>query len=81
MLLTDSTLLGPALRPPAEHDPLRQLALLADDAADPLELGTDRLVGDDDLVQAIGDLARHARPLKRHAGREITGFDLGQELQ
>ena len=59
---------GPALRPAAEHDPLRQLALLADDLADPGQLRAERLVGDDDVVEAVGDLAGHARPLERHAG-------------
>ena len=51
-----------------EHDALGELALLADDAADARQLGAERLVGDDDLVQPVGDLAGDAGPLERHAG-------------
>ena len=80
-LLTDSTLPGPALGPAAEHDALRELALLADHLADPGQLGAERLVGDDDVVEAVGDLAGHARPLERHPGGEVAALDLGEDAQ
>ena len=72
---------GPALRPAAEHDALRELALLADDLADPCELELERLVGDDDVVEPVGDLARDAGPFERHPGGEVAALDLGQETQ
>ncbi len=72
---------GPALRRSAEDDALREPALLADDLADPGQLGLERLVGDDDVVDAVGDLAGHARPFQRHPGGEVAGFHLGQDAQ
>ena len=80
-LLTDSTLPDQLCVQPAEHDALRQLALLADDLADPGQLRAERLVGDDDVVEAVGDLAGDARPLERHAGGEVAALDLGQDAQ
>ena len=52
---------APDLVGPLERDALGELALLADDAADPLELGAERLVGADDLVEPVGDLAGRRR--------------------
>ena len=52
-----------------ERDALGELALLADDAADALELGAQRLVGADDLVQPVGDLARPCRSSGPACGR------------
>ena len=78
-MLTASTL--PAQPGAAEHEALRELALLADDAADPGELELERLVGDGDFVQPVGDLARHAGPFQRHPGREIAFLHPGQEAQ
>ena len=72
---------GPALGRASEHDPLRQPALLADDLADPRELGAERLVRDDDVVEAVGDLPGHTGPFERHPGREIAFPDLGQDAQ
>ena len=80
-LLTDSTLPDQLWVASAEHHPLRELALLADHLADPGQLGLERLVGDDDVVEAVGDLAGHARPVERHAGREVALLDLGQDAQ
>ena len=80
-LLTDSRLPDQLWVQPPEHGPLRELALLADHPADPGELRLERLVGDDDLVEAVGDLAGHARPLQRHPGGEVTALDLGEDLQ
>ena len=41
----------------------------------------ERLVGADDLVQPVGDLALHAGPVDRHPGGEVAGLDLAQDLQ
>ena len=72
---------GPALRRSSERHPLRELALLAHHAADPGQLRLERLVGDDDVVETVGDLAGHARPLQRHASGEIPLLDLGEDAQ
>ena len=52
----------------AEHDPLRELALLADDLADPGQLGPERLVGDDDVVETVGDLAGRRPSIRAACG-------------
>ena len=72
---------APDLVGPLERDALGELALLADDAADALELGAERLVRADDLVQPVRDLAPHARPVHRHARREVTGLHLAEDAQ
>ena len=64
-----------------ERDALGELALPADDAADPLELGAERLVRADDLVQPVRDLAPHAGPVHRHASAEVTGLDLAEDRE
>ncbi len=64
-----------------ERDALGELALLADDAADAFELGTERLVGADDVVELIGDLAADAGPVDRHAGAEVAALDVAEDLQ
>ena len=71
----------PALGQPAALDALRQLALLADHLADPRELGAERLVGDDEVVEAVGDLAGEPGPVERHAGTEVALLDLGENAQ
>jgi hypothetical protein len=48
---------------------------------DPSELRRERLVGDDHLVETIGDLARHPRPLQGHPGGEVASPDLGENAQ
>jgi len=73
-----------ALRPrlvPREHDALRELALFADDLTDPRKLGSEGLVGDDDVVETVGDLAGHTDPLVRHADTEVTRPQLSQHTQ
>ena len=80
-LLTDSTLPDQLCGQAPEHDPLGQLALLADHPADPGQLRLERLVGNDDVVETVGNLAGHARPIERHAGSEVTPLDLGQDAQ
>jgi hypothetical protein len=64
-----------------ERHALREHALFADDPADALQFRTERLVGADDRVQAVGDLARDPGPVERHAHREVSGLDLAQDLQ
>src|SRR5215469_2468685 len=55
-----------------EADALARLALLAHDLAHLLELLCHALVGGDDLVEAIGDLAGDAGLVARQANREIA---------
>ena len=69
---------GPALGQPSEHDALGEPSLLADDLADSGELDAERLVGDDDVVQAVGDLAGDTRPVERHPGGEVAFANLGE---
>jgi len=57
---------GPALRPTTEDEALRQLALLANRLSDAGQLRVESLVGDDQVVQAVGNFAGDARPLQRH---------------
>ena len=66
---------APDLVAALEGHALGELALLADHPADPLELGAKRLVGADDLVQGVGDLARRACPVHGHPGGEVPGLD------
>ena len=80
-LLTDSMLSDHTRSEPPKRDPLGELALLADDAADSRQLGPQRLVGGDDVVEPVGDLARHARPFERHAHGEVAALDVGQHAQ
>jgi hypothetical protein len=63
------------------HDPLRQPAFLPDHLTHPGQLGPEGLVGDDDLVEAVGHLPRHTVPVEGHSGREVTRPDLGQDTQ
>ena len=72
---------GPALGRPTEHDPLRQLALLADDLAHSRELDAEGLIRDDEVVQAVSDLAGDAGPVERHARGEVATLDLGEDAQ
>ena len=48
------------------------LAFAADALADALELLRHALVGGDDLVERVGDLAFDAEPVARHADREVA---------
>ena len=80
-LLTDSMLSDQTLVGSAERDALGELALLADDAADPRQLGAQRLVGGDDVVEPVGDLARHAGPLERHADAEVAVPDVREDAR
>ena len=62
--------LGPARGPRSGDDPLGELALLADHPAHPGQLDGQRLVGDDDVVEAVGDLAGQPGPFERHPGEK-----------
>ncbi len=57
----------------AELDALAGLALAADDLADALELLGHALVGGDDLVEGVGDLAGDADVVAGHADGEVAG--------
>src|SRR5205085_4081919 len=56
----------------AELDPLPGLALAADDLADMFQLLRHALVGGDDLVEGVGNLAADAGAVYRQAYREIA---------
>ena len=64
-----------------EGHALGQLALLADHPADAFDLAAQRLVGADDLVQAVGHLAGRAGPVRGHARGEVAGADLAEHLE
>ena len=64
--------LAPGAARNAEPHALPGLAFLADQLADPLELLRHALVGGDDLVEGVGDLAGDAELVARHADREIA---------
>ena len=54
---------------------LAGLALLPDDAADALQLVGELLVGGDDLVEGVGDLAVDAGPVPGELDREVAAPD------
>jgi hypothetical protein len=60
---------------------VRELALLAHDPADFGQFGPERLIRDDDVVEPVGDLARHTCPSKRHPNAEVAVLDLRQDAQ
>ena len=60
---------------------LAGLALAADDLADALELLRHALVGGDDLVEGVGDLARDAGPVARQPHAKIPYLHGLQGLQ
>jgi hypothetical protein len=75
--------LAPGAIRQAELDALAGLALAADDMADAVELLRHALVGGDDLVEGVRDLAEDAGLAARHAYREIAhahGLQRIQEL-
>jgi hypothetical protein len=53
---------------------LGDLPFLADDAAQALQFERHAFVQLDDLIEGVGHLARHARPLHRQADGEIAFF-------
>ncbi len=65
----------------AEDGPLADLPLLAHHAADALELPGHPLVGLNDFVDGVRDLAFQARPIRRQAHGECSFLDGGQAPQ
>ncbi len=68
------------LTAPTER-PLVDLAFLADHPADPLQLVGHPLVELDHLIEGVGHLAGHARPVQRQADREVSLLQGGQGRQ
>src|SRR5207244_827928 len=64
-----------------EAGALAGLALAADDLADALELLRDLLVGGDDLVERVGDLAVDALEVAREPDGEVAAAHLLQRAQ
>ena len=64
-----------------ELDALAGLALAPDDLADMLELLRHALVGRDDLVEGVGDLAGEAGPVARQPHREVADPHRLQRVQ
>ena len=73
--------LAPGAAADAEAHALAGLAFPADDLADALELLGHALVGGDDLVEGVGDLADDADLIARHPHREIADPHRLQRLQ
>jgi len=57
------------------------LALLADHLAEIRQLGGHALVGLDDLVERVRNLARDAHPRQRQAHREVTFLQAGERRE
>jgi hypothetical protein len=64
--------IGPGAADVAERRPLRDLALLADDPAQAVQLTSHPLIQFDDFVKRIGHLACDAGPLPGQPYREVT---------
>ena len=71
-MLTEVSISPHAPLETAEADALLGLAFLADPLADALELLRHALVGGDDLVERVGDLAFDADAVARHANRKVA---------
>ena len=68
-------------RPNRRIPPAGELSLCADDIADSGELNLECLIGDDDIIDGVTDLAGYSRPPKWHAGREVAAFSTGEHSQ
>ena len=55
--------------------------LLPDDDVEPLHFARQALVHLDDFIERVGDFSGEARPLLRHAHREIASVDSLQNVQ
>ena len=71
-VLTETSIAAPCAALPVAAHALPRLALLADRLADSLELGGEPLVGGDDVVERVGDLAADAAPVGREPRREVA---------
>src|SRR5262249_56178103 len=65
----------------AEVRALVELALLADDPGEALELARHLLVDLEDIVQRVGDAASDPGPLDREAGAEVALLEAGQDRE
>ena len=72
---------GPARCRTPEHGALGEPTLGPHYLADTGQLLLEGLVGDDDVVETVGHLAGHARPVEWHAGGEVPPFDPGEDSQ
>ena len=72
---------GPRAAGKAELDALAGLAFAADHLADALELLRHPLVGGDDFVEGIGDLALDAEMVAGHSHREVAAAHRLQRVQ
>src|SRR5262245_11763316 len=64
-----------------ELHPLARLSFAAHDLADPLELLRHALVGGDDFIERVGDLAQETDLAARQANREVTHTHRLQRVQ
>ena len=72
---------GPRAAGEVELDALPGLAFAADDLADTLELLRHALIGGDDFVEGVGDLALDAEMIAGHPHREVAGAHRLQRVQ
>ena len=82
-VLTEPSISPQAPLRQAELDAVLRLALAADALADALELLRHALVGGDDFVERVGDLAFDADPVAGHANRKVADphrLQRGQKL-
>ena len=63
---------APRAAPHAPSGALTRLAFLADDVTDAVELFGHALIGENDFVEHVGDLASEAAPVRRQARRKIA---------
>ena len=68
-------------RPTSRTHARARLALPSDDLADVLELLGDALIGGDDGIESIADLARDAGLRPRQTHREIAGLHRMQRVE
>ena len=80
-LLTDSTLPDQLWVDPPSATRCESSPCLPTTRLTRASSASERLVGDDDVVETVGDLAGHARPLEGHAGGEVALLDLGEDAQ
>src|SRR5262245_24205082 len=73
--------LGPGPAGEAELDAVARLALAADSGADPVELLRHALVGGDDLIEGVGDLAGDANAVAGQADGKVTHPHGGQRVE
>ena len=73
--------LAPGAVGEAEAHALAGVALAADNLADALELLGHALIGGDDFIEGVGDLAHDADPVAGHARREVADPHRLQRVQ